>query len=155
MLSPCSRRSCRPLSPSRFKTSRTLLWGAKSAASDTRCRLGAPDDHPVPVPEFGDANRRIAGVSKLQAPNAVHLNGRHRELALRVLALEGLEEGDAVEHEGAGHVDGVDPAAFAGAVDAGRAGAEGVGHRDYVNCSTPLSRRGDSPLEAPGLAEPA
>ena len=80
------------------------------------------------VPAVGDAHGFVSLEAELQAPDAVDLDGRDRQLGFGVLALEGLYQGDAVEDEGAGQVDGVDPPALAGAVDAGRARAEGVGH---------------------------
>jgi hypothetical protein len=82
----------------------------------------------VPVPVVGGPNRFVSLVAELEAPDAVELDGRHGELGFRVLALQGLDEGDAVEDQGAGQADGVDAAALAGAVDAGRAGAERMGH---------------------------
>src|SRR5207245_11300855 len=81
--------------------------------------------------------------------DAVDLDRRHRELALGVLALEGLDQSDAVEDERARQVDGVDAAALAGAVDARRAGAEGGGHRLRVigspHPARPLRGRADLP----------
>src|ERR1700682_3606577 len=117
-------------------TSRTLLCGPKPCKarrgwpfSGTGRRLLLAHDYAVPMPVVGNAGRVVACVAELEAPNAGHLDGRDGELRLRVLALERLDERHAVEDEGAGQADGVDPASFAGAVDAGRAGAERMDHR--------------------------
>src|SRR5438445_10682407 len=80
------------------------------------------------MPEFRHGRRRLTGVGDLQPPDSVRLNRSHRQLAFRVLALERLEQGDAVQDERSRQADGVDPAALAGAIDAGRARAESVGH---------------------------
>ena len=82
----------------------------------------------MPVPVVGGAHRVIALVAELEAPHAFELDGCDEELGLGVLALQRLDQGDAVEDEGAGQVDRVDAAALARAVDAGRAGTERVGH---------------------------
>jgi hypothetical protein len=73
------------------------------------------------VPPIGDAGRLVTLVAELQAPHTVQLNGRHGQLRLGVLALNRLQQRDPIEHERARQVDRVDAAAFAGAVDAGRA----------------------------------
>jgi len=67
----------------------------------------------VPVPVVRDADRLVSHVAELEAPDAVDLDGRDGELGFRVLALQGLDEGDAVEDEGTWQVDRVDPAALA------------------------------------------
>jgi len=75
----------------------------------------------MPVPVVRNAGRVISQAAELEAPDSVDLDGRDGQLDLRILALKRLDEGDAVEDERAGQVDGVDPAALAGAIDAGRA----------------------------------
>ncbi len=89
------------------------------------------------VPLVRDCRRLVALVAELEAPDSVGLDGRDGEPGFGVFALQGLDEGDAVEDERAGQVDRVDPAALAGAVDAGRAGAKGVGHIGKGTSSSP------------------
>ena len=75
----------------------------------------------MPVPVFGHADGFVAQVAELETPDAVDLDWCDRQLGFGVLALERLDQGDAVQDQRPGQVDRVDPAAFAGAVDAGRA----------------------------------
>src|ERR1700688_904785 len=98
------------------------------AASGTGRRFQLVEDDAVAVPVVGNAHRVVSLVAELQAPDAFDLDGRHRELGFGVIALQDLDEGDSVEDESPGQVDRVDAAPFAGAVDAGRAGAERVSH---------------------------
>ncbi len=81
------------------------------------------------VPLVWHADRVISLVAELQAPDTVDLHRGDRKLGLRVLALERLDERHAVKDERAGQADGVDPAAFARAIDTGRARAESVDQR--------------------------
>ena len=87
----------------------------------------------MPVPVVGHANQIVARVAQLQAPDAIDLDGCDIKLGFDAAALQVLKKGDAVEDEGAGQVDRVDAAPFAGTVDAGRARAEGVGHAAQVS----------------------
>src|ERR1700682_825864 len=118
-----------------------LAWGPKAppAASGAGRRLLLAEDHAVPMPVVGHAHGVIAEVAELEAPHAIDFDRCHGELGLGVLALQCLAQGDAVEDERARQVDRVDPAALAGAVNAGRAGAEGVGHSHKGTSSPTLS----------------
>src|SRR5690348_7890772 len=93
-----------------------------------RWRLDFLQDDAVPVPDLGNALRLLAFVAELKAPDAVLLGGRDGQLGLGIRALQGLKEGHPVQDQRSGEVDGVDAAAFARTVDAGRAGAKGVDH---------------------------
>ena len=73
------------------------------------------------VPVVGHTDRLIYLVGELETPDAVDLDRCDGQLGFGVLALQRLDQRYAVEDEGAGQVDRVDPAAFAGTVDAGRA----------------------------------
>ena len=81
------------------------------------------------VPVVGHSNGVVSLVAELQAPDAVNLHRGDRKLGLWVLALKHLDERHPVEDKGAGQVDGVDPATFARAINARRAGAKCVDHR--------------------------
>src|SRR5439155_2053034 len=112
---PCRRSASRPRSPSVASTSRTLFWRPKSGTR--RWRLDFPEDDALAVPRVRNG-RLIALVAQLEAPDAVLLNWGDAQLGLRVRALEPLQQGDAVQHDRPGDVDGVHAAALARAVDA-------------------------------------
>ena len=80
------------------------------------------------VPVVGHSDGVVSLVAELQAPDSINLHRSDREFGLGVLALKCLDERHAVEDERAWQIDGVDPAAFARAIDARRARAEGMGH---------------------------
>ncbi|MFI5283022.1 MAG: hypothetical protein ACHQ0J_07820 [Candidatus Dormibacterales bacterium] len=76
------------------------------------------------MPMVWNAGRRIALVRELQAPHTIDLNRRDRKPGLGVVPLNRLQKWNAVEDQGPGKIDGIDPAALAGPVHAGRAGSE-------------------------------
>jgi len=53
----------------------------------------------VAVPLVRDCRRLVALVAELEAPDSVGLDGRDGEFGFGVLALQGLDEGHAVEDE--------------------------------------------------------
>src|SRR6516164_4375855 len=103
----------RPRSPSPWRTSTTLLSGVKPGSGTRRWGLDSVEDDPMPIPELRHAFGLVAFVAELERPDAVGLDRCDAQPGLWVRALEGLQEGDAVDHKRAREVDRVDPAAFA------------------------------------------
>src|SRR5207247_1600832 len=108
---PCRRSAPRPRSPSAASTSRTLFWGPKSGTR--RWGLDFPEDDAMAVPRVRNGCRLFALVAQLEAPYAALLNGGDAQFGRRVCPLKPLQQGDAVDHDRPGDVDGVDATALA------------------------------------------